>query len=193
MTGDALYLDEAALQVVRHAAILQNPTTGLYHHAWSESSGQYISDSYWARGNGWNMIADAKLLSALPSTHTLRSQIVTIVQNQAQALAALQHDSGLWHTVVNREDFYLESSGTTGIAYGLNCGIQGGWLPSDLEPNVQAAWLGLWQKVSAAGTLTDVSAPTWPMPEENYNARPHDTMQLYGQGLGLMLLSSHLP
>ena len=190
VTGDSRYFDEAAAQVIQHAAILQDPTTGLYRHAWRESTAEYLSSSYWARGNSWNMIAAAQLLHVLPSTHTLRSQIIAIAQSQAQALASRQDASGLWHTVVNQPDFYLESSGSAGIAYGLARGVQEGWLPADLEANVQAAWLGLWQKVSADGTLTDVSGPTWPMPEENYNAIPHGEMQLYGQGMGLLFLSS---
>ena len=138
------------------------------------------------------MIASAQILDALPVTHTLRSQIVTIAQSQTQALVAWQDAGGLWHTVVNRPDFYLESSGTAGIAYGLNCGIQQGWLPQDLDEHVQAAWLGLWQKVSADGTLADVSAPTGPMAnEQGYNAVPHDGMELYGQGMGLLALSPY--
>ena len=35
-TGEAQYLDEAVLQVQTHAAHLQDPITGLYHHAWME-------------------------------------------------------------------------------------------------------------------------------------------------------------
>ncbi|MDY7076331.1 MAG: glycoside hydrolase family 88 protein [Chloroflexota bacterium] len=190
VTGDHLYLDEAATQVVQHAAILQDPATGLYRHAWRESTDEYLSPSYWARGNSWNMIASAQLLDVLPITHTLRPQIVAVAQSQAQPLVAQQDSSGLWRTVVDRPDFYLESSGSAGIAYGLLCGVQGGWLPPDMAESAGAARLGLWRKVSADGTLTDVSAPTGPMvPEESYNAVLHDDMQLYGQGMGLLALS----
>jgi unsaturated rhamnogalacturonyl hydrolase len=193
VSGDDAYLDEAATQVVQHAAILQNATSDLYHHAWRESTDEYLSRAYWARGNSWNMIAATQLLDTLPPDHTLRAQVVTIAQSHAQALDALQHSSGLWHTVVNRSDFYLESSGSAGIGYGLRCGVQRGWLSPDFEESARMAWLGLWQKVAADGTLTDVSAPTGPMAqEEAYNAIPHDEMQLYGQGMGLLLFSSCL-
>jgi unsaturated rhamnogalacturonyl hydrolase len=114
---------------------------------------------------------------------------VSIAQDQAEALAALQDPGGLWHTVVDRPEFYLESSGSAGIAYGLGCGVQDGWLPADLENAVQVARLGLWRKVSADGTVTDVSGPTGPMrDEEAYNAIPKDALQLYGQGMGLLAL-----
>jgi unsaturated rhamnogalacturonyl hydrolase len=193
VTGDDAYLDEAVTQFVQHAAILQNAASDLYHHAWRESTGEYLSQAYWARGNSWNMIAATQLLDTLPPNHALWPQVVTIAQSHAQALDTQQHSSGLWHTVVNRPDFYLESSGSAGIGYGLRCGVQRGWLSLDLEESARTAWLGLWQKVSADGTLTDVSAQTGPMAqEEAYNAIPHDAMQLYGQGMGLLLLSSCL-
>lgn len=193
VTGDDAYLDEAATQVLQHADILQHATSALYHHAWRESTDQVIAPAYWARGNSWNMIAVSLLLDALPSSHSLRSQVVTIAQSHAQALDALQHSGGLWHTVVTRPDFYLESAGSAGIGYGLRSGVQQGWLSSGFAESAKTAWLGLWQKVTADGTLTDVSATTGPMPqEEHYNAIPHDAMELYGQGMGLLFFSSYL-
>jgi len=48
--------------------------------------------------------------------------------------------------------------------------------------------LGVWRQVLADGTVANVSAPTWPMlTEEEYNARPHDAFQLYGQGVALLV------
>ena len=140
------------------------------------------------------MVASAQLLSVLPVTHPLRSEIVTIVQNQAQGLVDYQNAEGLWHTVVDRPDFYLESSGSAGIVYGLRCGVRDGWLSPDFTAHVRAGWQGLWQRVAANGTLADVSAPTGPMAsEEAYNDIPHTAMQLYGQGMGLLALSPPIP
>ena len=52
------------------------------------------------------------------------------------------------------------------------------------------ATLGVWRQVLADGTVTNVSGPTWPMLTwEEYNARPHDSLQLYGQGVALLLES----
>lgn len=190
VTGNEVYLDEAAAQIMSHAEVLQDPATSLLRHAWDEDTAEYLSTSYWARGNSWNMIASAQLLDALPVAHPLRSSIITIAQAQAEALVGRQDDSGLWHTVVDRPTFYLESSGSAGIIYGLLRGVQAGWLPSHLEAGTRDAQLALWRKVSSDGTLTDVSGPTGPMGNEaSYNAILHETMQLYGQGMGLLALS----
>jgi unsaturated rhamnogalacturonyl hydrolase len=194
VSGDASYVDEAAEQMVKHSTHLQNGTTNLYHHAWHEEPDELLSPSYWARGNSWPMIASPLLIHNLPETHTLRTDIITSTHDHAQALAAVQDTSGLWRTVMNRPDFYLESAGSAGIAYGLECGIQQGWLAEEMATHVEAARLGLWEKVAADGTLTDVSASTPPLvPEELYNAIPHDVMQLFGQGMGLLILGGTCP
>jgi unsaturated rhamnogalacturonyl hydrolase len=187
VTGATGYRDEAATQFVRHAAHLQDATSGLYAHGWQASTDTYLSTAHWGRGNAWSALAGAQLLAVLPPTHTLRSQVVAIVQRQALALAAQQDGSGLWHTVVDRPDFYQETSGTAGILYGLACGRRGGWLPDTLATHVTAARLALWREVTPAGVLGDCSAPTAPMANAaDYNAIPHDSLQLYGQGLALM-------
>ncbi len=190
VSGDSAYLDEAVRQVIGHAEVLQDSETGLYRHAWRESTGEYLSTSYWGRGNGWAMMSSARLLSALPLTHTARAQILALAQKQAQGLAALQDDSGLWHTVVNRPDFYLETTGTAGIAYGLCEGLQEGWLSEDLYSTAQAARFGLWKRVLANGKLTLASDSTIPMSEEGYNNLPYGATELYGQGLALMALGT---
>ena len=52
---------------------------------------------------------------------------------------------------------------------------------------------GLWHTVLTQPDSyleTSVSGPTWPMlTEEEFNGRPHDSFQLYGQGVALLLES----
>jgi unsaturated rhamnogalacturonyl hydrolase len=191
VTGDPQYLDAAADQVLRHAAHLQNGTTGLYHHAWSEPLDALSGPSYWGRGNGWVMAATVELLAALPSTHPAYAQVLANYRQQAVALAKLQDSSGQWHTVVNRSDFYLESSGSALIAAGLAAGAQHGWLDSILIPGLPAiltaAERGVWQAVAADGLVQAVSGPTGPMEdEEAYNQIDAGAVELYGQGAVLL-------
>ncbi len=197
--GGDVYADEAISQLIQHAAHLQDPGSGLYHHAWDESgndppsagSGHGAGQVYWGRGNGWALLADAEVLSAITTTHPLRSAVLDIMQKQAAALRPLQDAGGLWHTVLTRPDFYLETSGSALIGYALKRGVQEGWLDREVYlPIAQAAVLGVWRQVLADGTVTNVSAPTWPMlTEEEYNARPYGSLQLYGQGVALLVES----
>jgi len=188
VSGSDVYADEAIFQVIRHANHLQDPASGLYDHAWDESGSNPAGQVPWGRGNGWALLAHVEVLSAMPITHPLRSTVLDILRKQAVGLRPLQDASGLWHTVLTRSDSYLETSASALMAYALRRGIQEGWLDRDTyAPTTEAATLGVWRQVLADGTVTNVSAPTWPMlTEEEYNARPHDASQLYGQGVALL-------
>jgi len=191
ISGSDIYLDEAISQLIQHADHLQDPVSGLYHHAWDESGNDPAGEVYWGRGNGWALLADVEALSAVTSTHPLRSTVLGIMQKQVAGLRPLQDASGLWHTVLTRPDSYQETSGSALIGYAFKRGIQEDWLDEDAYAAVaQAATLGVWRQVLADGTVTNVSGPTWPMlTEEEYNDRPHDSFQLYGQGVALLLES----
>jgi unsaturated rhamnogalacturonyl hydrolase len=190
-----IYADEAISQVIKHAAHLQNPTSGLYYHAWDEGGNNPAGQVHWGRGNGWALLADVAVLSAIVPTHPQHSAVVDIMQKQAAGLKPLQDAGGLWHTVLTQPDSYLETSASVLIGYALKRGVQEGGLDEDAYAGVaQAATLGVWRQVLADGTVTNVSAPTWPMlTDEEYDARPHDSLQLYGQGVALLLGGWHWP
>lgn len=189
VTSDTLYYKEAVTQTLKHANRLQDPATGLYHHAWSASQNNFIGLAYWSRGNGWVLLGDVAVLSAMPATHPSRATLLNIMRKQAAGLAPLQNSSGLWPNIVTRPEFYLETSGSALIGYGLLRGVQAGWLDGDLyAAPAQAAVSGVWRKTLADGSVTDVSEPTGPRADEaEYNALLHSQLQLYGQGAALLL------
>jgi unsaturated rhamnogalacturonyl hydrolase len=189
VTGNATYTEEAYTQVIDHAHHLQDLATGLYHHAWDENQNNYSGPVYWGRGNGWAMLADIEALSAMTATHPLSATVLSIFQRQAAALRPLQDSSGLWHTVVTRSDFYTETSASALIGFAFQVGAEVGWLDSaDYAPAGRAASAGVWGQVLPDGTVANVSSPTGPMANDtDYNAIPHDQLQLYGQGLTLLL------
>jgi len=191
VTGDVTYFDEAVDQVLKHADHLQDPGTGLYHHAWSAAQNGYLGPAYWGRGNGWVLLGDVAVLSVMTDTYPLRPTLLSIFRDQAAALLPLQDSSGLWHNVVNHTDFYLETSGTALIGYGLEQGVAEGWLDrAQFIPSVESARLGMWRKILAGGMVTDVMVPTGPLANDAiYNTLPHSELQLYGQGVGLLFES----
>jgi rhamnogalacturonyl hydrolase YesR len=171
---------------------LQNPANGSYYHAWDEGGSDPTGRIHWGRGNGWALLADVAVLSAIEPTHPMRPTVLDIMQKQAAGLRSLQDASGLWHTVLTRSESYLETSASALIGYTLKRGVQESWLDREAYAAVaEAATLGVWGQVLADGTVTDVSGPTWPMLTwEEYDARPHDALQLYGQGVALLLGSA---
>ena len=57
----------------------------------------------------------------------IRKYLVEVFLAQIKALLDWQDDSGLWHTVLNESDSYLEVSGSASIAAGIYKGIHMGW------------------------------------------------------------------
>lgn len=187
-TGEARYLEEAVLQVQVHATHLQDPITGLYHHAWEEAAGAYSGPFYWGRGNGWTVWAQAKLLAALPPADARRPALLTAFRRHSAALTAVQAGDGQWHTVVTRSDFYRETSATALISAGLLLAVAHGLGDHSLSLPAQVGSAGVWQQVTADGIVRGVSGPTGPMgQEEAYNAIPVEEFTLYGQGVVLLV------
>ncbi len=193
VTSNTLYFDEAISQTLKHANRLQDKTTGLYHHSWSESQGNYDGPSYWGRGNGWALLGDVAVLSVMTPTHPMRATVLNVMRKQVDGLKPLQDVGGLWHTVVTRPDFYLETSGSALMSYALKRGVNEGWLDNvQYTSTAQSAFLGVWRQVMADGTVANVSGPTGPMlADSDYNAISHSDLQLYGQGLGLLFAGAH--
>lgn len=194
VSGNNSYTEEAVAQVLKHAEHLQDPSSGLYHHAWDASHSDLSGQAYWGRGNGWALLADTAVLSTITTTHPARSTILDIMQKQAAGLKSLQTSTGQWHTVTTRSDFYLETSASALIGYALRQGIEEGWLDKNTySVAAQAALSGVWHQVLADGTVTNVSGPTWPMQETEYNTISRSALQLYGQGTALLVASPAKP
>lgn len=193
-SGDARYLDEAVNQVQRHAAHLQDPATGLYHHAWSEPANTLSGPFFWGRGNGWVLLAQAKLLAALPPGDARRPALAAAFQRQASALVARQAPGGMWRTVVSRSDFYQETSATALIAAALSSGVQQGLLDAAAASAAADGQAAVWLRISDAGVAGGVSGPTGPMDQEAaYNSIPISEFELYGQGVVLLLGAATQP
>ncbi len=186
VTGDVRYRDEAARQAILHAAHLQDPVTGLYRHAWSQSLNRHIGPAFWGRGNGWVAFGNALVLASQPPTpvaDTLRPS----VDRHLNALAAAQQPGGRWRTVLNNPGAYIESSSGGLITFALTlhrvCG-------TGSPAHTHQATLGfhaIWEQVAPDGTLADVQRPTGPLATEaEYSALPKNEPQLYGQAIGML-------
>lgn len=190
-TGEARYLDEAASQALKHSEHLQDAATGLYYHAWRPATAAH-EGAFWGRGNGWVLQAVADLLAALPQTHPQYTAVLAAFTRHADGLLAHQDGSGRWRTVINRPDAYLETSASAlivaGLAKAMNSGAEAGIPNPQLYANGVALGLrGVWAQVNDEGIVGGVSAPTWPMPEDEYLQQPISSFERYGQGVVLLM------
>lgn len=189
----AACLNQAVDEYLAHARRLQDPRSGRWFHGWDAADFRvgvfpHLSGAHWARGNGWVALAATELLRWLPADHPQRREVIAVLARQIRGLLAMQDPSGLWHTVVTRPDFYLETSGSAAIAAAVLRAAAAGWVDPDFRRFGLATREAVRARVAADGTLTQVSAGTGVAPSiEIYNQIPTDRIKPYGQGLYLIL------
>jgi unsaturated rhamnogalacturonyl hydrolase len=174
-TGNAKYLDRAALAMVAYLDRLQQPN-GLFLHAPD-------SPYYWSRGNGWMAAGTAELLRALPEKHPQRARILEGYRRMMVSLLGYQGQDGLWRQLLDRPESWLETSGTGMFAFALITGVKNKWLDGKTYgAAARNAWLGLVKYIDESGNLREVCAGT---PKgfsvEYYLDRPRILGDLHGQ------------
>jgi unsaturated rhamnogalacturonyl hydrolase len=189
LTGESAYAKEAESQLLLHLRLLQDSETGVLFHGWNCAAGNHMSSARWTRANTWVVLACPWICGELASLIEIPTEIVQRYRQLAAGLRNYQGADGLWPTVLDRPDFYPETSGSAGIAAGWLAGMRIGWLDDTYRNPVNQALKGVLAQISPDGTVNGVSGGTPVMPNiEAYNAIPcYPT--LYGQGLTLILLS----
>jgi unsaturated rhamnogalacturonyl hydrolase len=123
---------------------------------------------------------------------SIPSEIPQRYQRLATGLQKYQASNGLWHTVMDRPEFYQETSGSAGIACGILKSIHQGILAASCMPTVEKALDGVLQKIDPDGAVTSVSGGTPIMNTIEGYDKLSRYPTCYGQGLTLMLLTEYL-
>ncbi len=188
-TGQPVYAQEAARQLLLHLQYLQDPETGVLFHGYDCQNRNHKSGARWTRGNAWITVGTPLILAEISDLVDIPIEIQDRYAKLAAGLLKYQASNGLWHTVMDRPDFYQETSGSAGIACGLLKGIRQGLLPASYRPAVDRALLSILQTITPEGTVTGVSGGTPILNTIDEYNKLSRYPTLYGQGLALMLLS----
>lgn len=183
------YKEEAIYQFLLHAKYLADPVSGLWYHGWTFRERSHFAGAFWGRGNSWITAAIPELLGMGICSREEERYLAGIFQNQVDALVRLQDESGMWHTLVDDADSYLEASATAGFAYGILRGIHLGILDQTYLETAQKALQAILACVTREGKVSQVSYGT-PMGRESkefYKKIPLQSMP-YGQALAMLLL-----
>jgi len=184
------YRDEAVYQVLLHLFYLVDVQSGLFYHAWSFERMDNFAKALWGRGNGWLTIFIPDFLEVLDVEPAVRKFIVTRFVRQLESLAEHQDESGLWHTLINDPDSYLEASGSAGFCYGFYKAIEAGYLDKQYLDVANKALKAIVERIDEAGCLRDVSYGTnVGTTLDHYRKIPLRSMQ-YGQGMALLALAA---
>ena len=192
LRGRQDYLDEASYQYLLHIKHLSDGATGLWFHGWSFLRGDHFGGVRWARGNAWFSAGAPEFLEIARPAEPVRRAVAETLASQFRALAALQDESGLWRTILDDPDSYLETSASAAIAYGMlkarRLGLLGPELDGTLRSCADRAVRGVLSRVGADGVVQGVSHGTAVgLDKAHYLAIPR-TPTAYGQGLAFMML-----
>ncbi|MCU0409227.1 MAG: glycoside hydrolase family 88 protein [Bacteroidales bacterium] len=183
LTGEKKYFDDACRQVIQFSERMFNSERHVFMHGWIQGMDPH-PEFYWARCNGWAILAMSELLDVLPAGHEARSKILDLFRSHAAGLAAYQSGSGFWHQLMDRNDSYLETSATAIFTYCLAHGINKGWLNDQaFGPAAVLGWNAVSTKVNGKGEVEGTCVGTGIAfdPAFYYN-RPVNVAAAHGYG-----------
>ncbi|MGO1244118.1 MAG: glycoside hydrolase family 88/105 protein [Sphingobacterium sp.] len=152
-SGEQRYFEEASRQFWLFSQKMYMPEKGLYRHGWVEGMEPHPA-FHWARANGWALLTKVEIINVLPQNAPQRNKLLSQYKRQVEALADLQHGTGFWHQLLDRNDSYLETSATAIYAYCIARGINAGWLDAQAYgPMVLQAWNAVSSKINAEGQV----------------------------------------
>ena len=153
LTGDQKYYDDAVKQILQFSRRMFDKKKDLYMHGWVQGM-KVHPEFFWARANGWALMATVELLNVLPKNHPGRGEILKLLREQIKGLAHYQSGKGLWHQLLDRNDSYLETSSTAIYTYAIAKAINKGWVDAKAYgPVVMLAWNALTTKVNQKGQV----------------------------------------
>jgi unsaturated rhamnogalacturonyl hydrolase len=196
ISGDAAMVERAADQMIVHRDHLIDPASGLFWHVAYVDRNSH-SPCLWARGNSWFSIAAPQVIAEIEAAGLLQplaakvEKIREALALQLNKVASLQDESGLWHTVIDREDSYLEASAAAGFALALGRAIAtrlAGLDQARARDAYRRALDAICAKIDSRGAFTCVSQQTPPGDFAFYNSIEVGTAS-FATGVCLMALS----
>ncbi len=183
LTGERRYYDDAVKQVLQFSERMFVKEKGLFMHGWIAGADVHPA-YYWARANGWALMAMVELLEVLPEDHPGRPAVLDLLRAQVLALAGCQSGTGLWHQLLDRSDSYLETSASAIYTYCIARAINQGWVDARVYgPMVQLAWNAVSTKVNAEGQVEGTCVGTgMAFDPAFYYYRPTSVYAAHGYG-----------
>lgn len=186
------YIEEAKKQFLIHIKYLYDRHSGLFFHGWDFNGRHNYGAVRWGRGNGWYTCGIVDFLDMVPLEEGIKQYLLDTMRSQVQALASLQADDGMWHTVLDDASSYVETSCTAAFGYGILKAVRKGYLEPEYLPVGRKALEAVLARIDAGGVVLEVSYGT-PVGNDAqfYKDIPISPMT-YGQALTLLILMEGL-
>ncbi|MGE9553368.1 glycoside hydrolase family 88/105 protein [Erwinia amylovora] len=188
------YIEEAKYQFLLHIQHLMDNETGLWFHGWTFDGHHNFANARWARGNSWLTIVIPEFveLLELPEKDATRRFLQQVLSRQLAALEKCQDESGLWHTLLDDPNSYLEASATAGFAFGMLKAARRHCADPRYIAVAEKAIKGLISRINAEGELTQVSFGTGMGKDLDFYRQIPLTSMPYGQAMAILCLVEYL-
>lgn len=191
-TGEETYRRLAVQSISSQIELLFDPGKELFHHFWMERT-KSRNGIAWGRGNCWGLMGLVETLENLPHEDPGCEPLHQILRTVITRMIQLQDSEGGWHTVVDDNSSYIETSIAAFMVSILSRSIMHRWIdPDRFAPVVELAMTFALDHVSEDGLLKGVSYETFPSTRiEHYRTMPRGGVIPWGQGPLLAALKSY--
>jgi rhamnogalacturonyl hydrolase YesR len=153
MAGRESDLDHLGKMLVSYAGRLQR-NDGIFVHF---TEGRVP----WGRGNGFAALGLMEALTAMPSGHPSRADILGIYRKQMDGMVTMQSPDGMWRQVVDEPGSYREESVTAMTLSAMARGVRLGWIDAKkFRPIIDRAWRALAAHITEEGGIVDICTST---------------------------------
>jgi unsaturated rhamnogalacturonyl hydrolase len=183
LTGSNDYFEDACKQIIQFSQRMFNKDKGVYMHGWVQDM-QPHPEFYWARCNGWALLAMTELLDVMPSGYPLKKDILEQYRSHVKGLVSFQSGTGFWHQLMDRNDSYPETSATAIFTYCITHGINMGWLDAQaFGPAAVLGWNAVQTKINEQGQVEGTCVGTgMAFDPAFYYHRPVNVAAAHGYG-----------
>jgi len=174
-TGDTVYINRAAREMVLYLDTLQKEN-GLFYHAPDVPF-------FWGRGDGWMAVGMSELLRSLPKNNPDYNRIMSGYKLMMASLLKHQGDDGMWHQLIDDPASWAETSCTGMFTFAFITGVRNGWLDKKVyAPAARKAWLKLITYINENADITEVCEGTNKKNDRQYYLdRKRNIGDLHGQ------------
>lgn len=188
------YIEEAKYQFLVHTHYLADRITGLWYHGWHCKEKHNYAKALWGRGNSWITISIPELLDLLelPEYDAFARYMKLTLKNQIASVAEYQSENGLWHTLINNPDSYLESSATAGFTYGIFKAVNAGVIEEKYLESALKGVEAVIRCINPDGSLALTSIGTGLSHSLNEYLNKPIAPVPFGQAMGILALCEYL-
>nr|WP_321152733.1 glycoside hydrolase family 88 protein [uncultured Acetatifactor sp.] len=184
--------EEAEYQFLLHEKYLCDKVTGLWYHGWSFKEKNNFAGAFWGRGNCWITMAIPEFLAIHACSGPVKRMLVHTLRAQIASLKKYQAPDGMWHTLVDDKESYVEASATCGFAYGILKAVKDGLADKSCLEMAAKAAAPILDYISEDGVVNQVSygTPMGRISRDFYKEIPLKPMP-YGQALAILFLMEY--